>query len=269
LDFGHWTFSGNDLPTRSNHSLSLRSDSGYWQISQQPLQGLLFLVPLLVLYELGASFYPATTVSGVPADVSARLWLSRFFDIFGVTGVHLPGIIVVVVLLSLHLFSKHKWRFEPKVYAIMWVESLALAFPLFVFLLVVARRPLLAQAVETMGAPTYSLQTQLILSVGAGIYEELVFRLIGIALLHLILHDVLALPKEWAASLAIIISSVAFAQYHFSDVNPYTLSKFIQYTLAGLYLAVIYQMRGFGIVAATHALYDVLMGVAIWRATAV
>jgi membrane protease YdiL (CAAX protease family) len=257
------------LSTRLNHSLSLRADGGYWQISQQPLQGLLFLVPLLVLYELGASFYPPTTTSGLQADVSARLWLSRFFDIFGVTGVHLPGIIVVVVLLSLHLFSKHKWRFEPKVYALMWVESLALAFPLFVFLLVVARRPLLAQAVSAMapGPQTYSLQTQLILSVGAGIYEELVFRLIGIALLHLILHDVLALPKEWSASLAIILSSLAFAAYHFSDANPFTVSKLTQYTLAGIYLAVIYQMRGFGIVAATHALYDVLMGIAIWRAS--
>lgn len=234
----------------------------YWQQSQLPLASLFFLLPLIGLYELGTLIYATDRAQGTVRYIYARSLLRDFFEWFGVTGYYLPGLIVVVVLLTWHLAKRAPWRFEPRLYGVMWVESLLLALPLFVFMLALFRQPAPQWMVLArdggMGQAT-PWQAQMVFSIGAGIYEELLFRLIAIALLHMVLVDVLALPKEVGAAGAIGLSALAFALYHFSDRNPFDLGKCLFYTGAGIYLAGVYVLRGFGIVAGTHALYDVLV----------
>ena len=110
-----------------------------------------------------------------------------------------------------------------------------------------------------------SWQAGAVFSIGAGIYEELVFRLLGIVAVHALLADVFRVKHKPAAAVAVAVSAVAFALYHpFDTYNPLQwtsrdIGHFAFYTLAGLYFAAIYVYRGFGIVAATHAIYDVLV----------
>ena len=75
------------------------------------------------------------------------------------------------------------------------------------------------------------------------------------------LDDLLALPKHVGQWGAILGSALLFAAYHFGGGAEFDAARFVFYTLAGLYFAILYVARGFGIVAATHALYDVL---AVW-----
>ena len=67
--------------------------------------------------------------------------------------------------------------------------------------------------------------------------------------------------------LGIVLSSVAFAAVH--HLGPtgeaYQGFVFLFRTLAGLYFAVLYQARGFGIAVGTHACYDILVGVVLTR----
>ena len=70
----------------------------------------------------------------------------------------------------------------------------------------------------------------------------------------------------WGAAGSVLISALAFALYHFEPlwdwgafVASFRASHFAFYILAGVYFAAIYVMRGFGIVAATHALYDIMV----------
>lgn len=268
---------------------------GYFQRSQQPLHSLIFLLPLIIIYELGTLMLQhAAQNSGQPVlTIRAYSLLNRFFEIFGVTGYYLPGIIVIVVLFCWHLFSKPKredWQIRPKLYPLMGLECFALAIPLLVWGLVffrdtaVASPPLPPDAslMATLGTslatgapgslaglmsgvvPDGRLSQQIILSIGAGIYEELLFRLIAIALLHIILVDLLALPEKWGAGGAVAFSAIAFGLYHFTSLNlhewtSYDWGRCFFITCAGVFLAIVYVMRGFGIVAGTHAVYDVLM----------
>jgi membrane protease YdiL (CAAX protease family) len=75
----------------------------------------------------------------------------------------------------------------------------------------------------------------------------------------MILVDVLALPRPWGATGAVIGSAIAFAVYHFPNLGAMRFSLALFYTAAGVYFAVIYVARGFGIVVGTHAIYDVLV----------
>lgn len=243
----------------------------YFERSQRPLQSLMFLLPLIAMYELGIHFY-AANARGVPTrDIYARSLMRDFFEWFGVAAYYLPALIVVVVLLSWHVARRDSWKLQPRLYGIMLLESLVLAVPLFVFALVMAKQIAamgmvpLQRGTSAMG--DVSWQAQLVFSVGAGIYEELLFRLIAIALLHLLLVDILALPEHIGAFGAIGGSAIAFALYHFSSENPFDLGLAIYYTLAGIYFAGIYVVRGFGIVAATHALFDVLIVIQALRGT--
>ena len=242
--------------------------SSYWERAAWPLQSLYFLLPLILLYEVGIALWVG------PVDIRARGLLRLVFEHMGVTGVYLPGLVVIVVLFSWHLMQRDPWRPEPKLYGLMWLESLVLMLPLFLFATVLVREPA-AQAITGMlGAfnggeaiePLGDWRARLILPIGAGIYEELVFRLIGLALLHLLLVDLLTMPEQYGKTIAVVVSSVAFALYHFSEDNPFHWGRFAFYTLAGLYFAAIYLLRGFGIVVAVHALYNVTVAlVMMWQ----
>ncbi|WP_432798605.1 lysostaphin resistance A-like protein [Poriferisphaera sp. WC338] len=243
----------------------VKSLTTYWERTHWPFQGLLFLLPLIVLYELGALLYVRENGNTLPT-LKAELLLSKFFNLFGVTGYYLPGLILVVVLFCWHLVRRDPWKPEFRLYVIMWVESLVWTLPLLVFAAIVMREQqggseavAVLQAAEAAGNGASGgipdLQAGLLLSVGAGIYEELLFRLIGIALLHTLLVDVLALPPYVGAMGAVLGSSLAFAWVH---PDAQALGMFAFYTVAGIYFAAVYLARGFGIVVATHALYDVI-----------
>jgi membrane protease YdiL (CAAX protease family) len=143
----------------------------------------------------------------------------------------------------------------------MGLESLLLSIPLFVLMLVGwgALRQMGLQGPDAAGGGTLDWPAQMVYSVGAGIYEELLFRLIAIALIHMFLVDALALPQQTGAFGAIAVSATFFALYHFSPRNPFDFTRFVFYSAAGVYFAAIYLLRGFGIVAGTHAMYDILV----------
>ncbi len=259
-----------------------RAYAGYWERAQWPLQGLYFLMPLLVLYELGTWWQAPAGGDRLPPNLAESL-LGLGFEQLGVTGVYLPAIIVVVVLSCMHLVRRDPWKPELKLHAVMWVEAFAWSLPLFVFMLVLVREfaeqtggvtssggalQVLANAASSDTSP-FTWQDKLVFSVGAGIYEELLFRLIGIALLHMLLVDVLALPEKYGGAGAVVITTVAFALYHFlrsssSSMVGFSLEtldwgRFAFYMLAGFYLATIYLLRGFGLVVGAHALFDVMV----------
>jgi membrane protease YdiL (CAAX protease family) len=102
------------------------------------------------------------------------------------------------------------------------------------------------------------LMTQLVVSLGAGIYEELLFRVLLVSALT---SAALAVPllRPAASGFAIVVAALIFSAFHY--VGPYgdalTLPSFTFRAIAGLLFSGLYVARGFGITAWTHALYDV------------
>src|SRR5260370_345177 len=98
--------------------------------------------------------------------------------------------------------------------------------------------------------------------VGAGIYEEVLFRLLLFSALRFVFR-IIAIPTLLAALLTMLTSAVLFSAAH--HIGPYG-EAFDRYTflfrmLAGLYFALLYQLRGFGVAVGTHACYDQLVSV--------
>jgi hypothetical protein len=234
---------------------------GYWHRSQLPLQALIFLLPLLVAYELALLTDELQQVGG---DIKARLLLHLFFGGLGATAYHLPALSVIVVLLCWHLARRDPWTFRPRLVVGMWCESIALALPIFVFQMVLLRYTTLQSLAEQGNGGAMSWRLGMVFAIGAGIYEELLFRLIAISMLHMVLADFMKVPPRRAVWVTVGLSSIAFGLYHFDSWNvvQWTAADWGRFqfsTFAGVYLALLFVYRGFGIAVGTHALYDVFV----------
>jgi membrane protease YdiL (CAAX protease family) len=101
---------------------------------------------------------------------------------------------------------------------------------------------------------------KIVLSLGAGVHEELVFRLLMIGGL-LWLGDKLFHLRSWVnVAVAFLISSALFsAAHHVIGGEPWALGVFTYRLLCGLVFATLFQVRGFAVAVYTHALYDVFV----------
>ncbi|UCE61020.1 MAG: CPBP family intramembrane metalloprotease [Phycisphaerales bacterium] len=210
-----------------------------------PLDALIFLMPLLLFYEVVSI--------AEPERVLAFDLLRRFFELFGEAGMWAPGVGVIVILLATHAASGKGWAIRWKHVGWMYVESAVWAIPLLA----------LNWAIPLSNGPTTSpgLLARLALGVGAGVYEELVFRLILISIIVMIGVDVLRLGRTSVAMSAILLSSLAFAAHHCQPIGiePFESTRFIFRTMAGVYLALIFWYRGYGSAAGCHAAYNVAL----------
>ncbi|GAC1688707.1 MAG: hypothetical protein NVS9B3_07290 [Gemmatimonadaceae bacterium] len=98
-------------------------------------------------------------------------------------------------------------------------------------------------------------------SLGAGLYEELLVRVLLVGLLAAGGRLLLFLQPRAAGIVAVLLSAVIFSAFHY--IGPYgdryTAESFAFRVIAGLFFSALYVMRGFGITAWTHALYDVFV----------
>lgn len=126
--------------------------------------------------------------------------------------------------------------------------------------------PLAAAETGSSEVKSESLLASVVTGIGAGIYEELVFRLILICVLMLLFQDVLKLSHKNSIILSVLVSAGLFsAHHHIVLVNgqlalsaAFNWTEFGFRTIAGVYFAVLFAIRGFGITAGTHAFYDII-----------
>jgi membrane protease YdiL (CAAX protease family) len=98
-----------------------------------------------------------------------------------------------------------------------------------------------------------------VLSVGAGIYEELLFRLIAITVLNIFLVDVFELRVQYAIPIIIVATAILFSAYHYLGNEPFQAGTFFFRAALGVYLAGIFIYRGFGITVGSHTVYDLIV----------
>ena len=98
------------------------------------------------------------------------------------------------------------------------------------------------------------------MDLGAGVYEEFVFRLVLFTFVSLLFRDLLKLRDRTVYVLMVLMSAILFAAYHYwSPAEHFSGRIFAFRTLAGIYFGVIFMCRGFGITAFSHCAYDVII----------
>ena len=237
--------------------------SRYFEATRRPTYSLLFALPLLLLYEVGATFLTGSQ-AGLRngADVLLRTLLATggLHGTLALTGV----LALIAIVLIVRDRRKSKQKLEGGYFGGMMAESVVYAL-LFGFVVSALTSMLLGGAARLAagdggamgGLPLFDA---VVLSLGAGIYEELLFRVLLVGGL-LALFGALGASRRTAGISAAVVAALLFSAFHY--VGPYAypleLQSFTFRFVAGLAFSVLFILRGFGIAAWTHALYDVFL----------
>ena len=226
--------------------------SNYWRYSRSAYYSAVAALPLLVIYEI-LIVLSQSRYWGIRN--AADVWIRTFLMAFDLQAQHITFVLIGISL-ALIPIAKSRARgikLKANYFALMFAECLAFSLVLGVVLQSILRLGGLSS-----GGPGSGLMQNLALSVGAGLFEEIIFRVILLNLLFLLLSTLFK-KKLVAAVVSVLLASFLFSLSHYvgTMADTWQLYSFMFRWAAGLLFTVLYFVRGFAITAYTHALYDI------------
>lgn len=229
----------------------------YFTNTHTLLYSFLLSLPLFLIYE-GLILISQPNTENI-VRISVDVWMKSIFTYLGVNAVSFS--LLAMMLIGFFILYKERERLKE----LRFVYFIFLFFECLIYAILVAFiSNTLVSVLLNMAAtdPVQSLTylQKLALSLGAGLYEELFFRVILVSLFILLFNKIFG--KKWAAVVAAVtLSALMFSAVHYmGDMGDmFTLNSFLYRFLFGMILNGLYVWRGFGVAAWTHAIYDVLV----------
>ena len=222
----------------------------YFRKSSSPLYSFIITLPIFLIYELGIFWMRNIEFNYIQngADVLIeQIILKLGFDV-----IYVSSIIVLFILLIIIYYQKRHFNslsISRSYLGVMFLESMVYASILF----------FLMGNLYLMDVSTNDIYCNIILSLGAGIYEELIFRVLSIYISYQSIKFLFRLGKFSANFYAVILSAILFSLFHFIGAESFNQEAFAVRFIAGIFLASLYVQRGFGITAITHSFYDIFV----------
>ena len=222
--------------------------------SRNLFTNLVLIFPLMLVYQLGV-LVTGGMLNGadfVSAFLFGQLGFSKWEYLAFVSVVSLAFIAAIFAL-------KRHQHFQPRVIVPVLLESSIYALTMGSLIVLVMTKvfgisPELAAGLEQQG-----ILSRFVMSLGAGVYEEIVFRLGLLSGLFWLCQRVFGLGRWASVAVALLVSSFAFSAVHHIGAygDPLRLDVFTFRVLAGVFFGVLYWLRGLAVAVYTHALYDV------------
>ena len=228
--------------------------SKYLIVSKSPLYSFIFTLPLFLLYEVGIFLISSRDIDQLRngADVLMRQVLESFgiYGMYGFGGTFLIGFLIAFLRQKKNLRTS---EIESRFLLIMFFESILWATLLVIMMIKIP-------TFLSLSNEDHLIQ-QVVLAIGAGIYEEFVFRVLLISGLAILFGLIFNWGEFGKTFLSVIISSAIFSIFHFfgSYGDTFSFPLFFVRFFAGIFLAMIYIFRGFGITAYAHSIYDLFV----------
>lgn len=223
---------------------------------QRPLPTLVTLLPFILFLEIAL-------LLGGPSIAAARVLahehIGQALSFFGLSPtfvLHATGSVVVAILLTWHVLTGGPWTVRVSEVLRLLLEGFIAMAPLLAAAAFFGTLRETALAVPTSIVPNSTVDA-IAIAIGAGLSEELLFRMVGVACVHWILSDICGVKTATTLIVAVVATSVAFTLYH----SPSSLSSagIVFVAAASLYLGVLYVLRGFAVAVIAHAGYDAIV----------
>lgn len=229
----------------------MKDTVSYWSLSRSPLYSFVFVLPFFALYEVMVLFLSRDEV--MTLRNGADVLLRQFLAMFGDWGVYILSISFVLAFLVVFLLQKKEWTVtavKSDYLLCMLAEGTVWGLVLY---LVMRFAPALL-----MFPSGKDLVRQVILAIGAGLYEEFVFRVVAITVVSQLFRLVFMWKRRWRLAMSVVTCAALFSAFHFVGAygDALDLSVFLYRLMAGILLGALYVTRGFGITAYAHMVYD-------------
>jgi len=227
----------------------------YFIYSKNIITSLIFIFPFIILYE-GISFLYFRNLNYEIRN-SADVILRNFFDIFGYYSNHIYTITLLAAFILIYFINKDlksKNLIEFKYLIVMFLEGFL--YGLLLILLLNNTNFIISDSLIYQRA----LLLNLYLSIGAGIWEEILFRLIIFSFLYKIFKKYNNI-NFYTLFLSVFISSIIFSAFHYIGISAdvFNFDSFLIRFLGGVFLSLLYYYRGFGIAVMSHITYDFIL----------
>lgn len=220
----------------------------YLETTRDPFVAALLAFPIYLVYQVGLLVTPGVR-NGADLITEGLVLLRHWHpEALGA----LAALILVAYGVLLYR-SRAKKRFAPALFGLVALEGAALG----VVMVVLIDRVL---SVVLLGGPgDYPFYVDVVLSLGAGFHEELVFRVLLFGGILLVGRKVTGDTSLWLVVGAAVVSSLVFSAIHYVGPlgDPLRLGSFVYRFLAGCFFAAVYRVRGFAVAVYTHAIYDI------------
>ncbi len=226
----------------------------YWKDTATPFYSFVFTLPLFLIYELGVFAITKNDLMVLRngADVLMRQVLGSLgmFGMYGFSGAFLIGFMAAFMrqkkaLASTAVRSEYLLRMLGE--SVLWG---CILFLIMSYAPILLMSPVLGQLVQ-----------QGVLAIGAGLYEEFVFRVVLITGFAAVLGFIFQWERPARRTTAIVLAAALFSGFHFVGEFGDTPNMFLFMIrfIAGIFLGFLYSFRGFGIAAYTHTIYDLIV----------
>ena len=238
----------------------------YWKDTRAPRHSLLLALPLLLMYEaMAAALSGPQTGLRNGADVILQALLVSAVGRDGT--LYVTAAVILLCVAWVVRDARRNGGIRASYLPAMVLEAAALAV-VFAVVVGVATSQLLSglggalmvvEAGQAAAPLPLDTPTAVMLSLGAGLYEELLFRVLLVTGLAAGVRALLGTSTVTAGVIASVAGALLFSAFHYVGAygDPFTVESFTFRAIAGLAFSGLYLLRGFGITAWTHALYDI------------
>lgn len=229
----------------------------YFENTNNLLYSFLVSLPLFLLYEL--LIVISQPESEAIVRISVDVWIKTLFTYLGVNAVSFSLLLVVII----GMFIIYKERERLRSLKFVYFPVLIIEATIYAIIVAIISQTLVSFILNIAAfdaISSLSITQKIALSLGAGLYEELFFRVILVTLFILVFTKILG--EKWAGvTAAVVLAALLFSGVHYigSMGDAFTLGSFLYRFLFGLILNGIYVWRGFGVAAWTHAIYDIMV----------
>ncbi len=232
--------------------------NNYFSLSRNDFYSVIFVIPLFILYQLLGFFY--NFQSHLIVKNSADVFIKYFFQIFSIEYANLiyliffSSLILLIFLNNKKLFISSEIKL-PFLFLMILESALHSISLLAIMSLIYELLPL------NLSFFSNDIIEGIYLSIGAGIWEELLFRYIIISSLLFIFNKMIYDFSIVSYFIIIAFSSALFSYYHFIGINSelINMSIFIYRFIAGIILSILFIFRGLGVTVYTHTFYDLYL----------
>jgi membrane protease YdiL (CAAX protease family) len=219
--------------------------------------GVILTLPALILYELG--IFALFRDSHYELRNSGEVLLRQVFHSIGLDNVYLIAGFLLTFFLVV-MIRGYRLERAPGIHAnflvFMLAESVLWGCLLYLTMLGYARIPM------QLHIPVDKL-ANINLAIGAGIFEELIFRMVLISAVLVIFQKGFRQTVRFSEPMAVLISAIIFAAFHLF-MESFSVAIFLQRVLGGVFLGYLYLYRGYGISVYSHIVFNLLILSETW-----
>ena len=230
--------------------------NSYFPNTKNILVSLVFIFPFILIYEIICFFYFKS--ENYQIRNSADVIIRDFFNLFGAFSDEIYSIALFAILLLIYFINKSDNKnisINYKYLILMFFEGIIFGF----LLLLLLNDFSIFRNYNVIYLD--NLLLNLYLCIGAGIWEEILFRLILFSFFYKFSKILFNKNEILSLFLSIVFSSFLFSMFHYigNNADTFHFNTFIIRMVGGFFLSTLYYCRGFGIAVIAHISYDFIL----------